>query len=604
MTSTMRPDRLFRGVYAWLFCLMFSLPMLAQAPPSADTFVSSATPKTNYGPSITLIVGQGSTAYIQFNLAGVPTGATVSKAMLRLYVDSVLTSGSFDVYQLNGSWSESKLTYNTPPPALGTSATGGHPISITSASFNQFLLIDITSLVQGWVNGTIANNGVALALTGTSGYFSFDSKESLLTGNGPELEIALAGAVGPQGPQGPQGIQGPAGAQGPAGPQGQTGATGATGPAGPQGQMGLTGPQGPQGDVGPQGPAGANGVGFNFRNAFDNSASYAINDVVTHSGSSYVAIAANQGPSNPTPDQNSSAWSLMAQQGAVGAQGTQGPQGQAGAQGPAGPAGPQGQTGATGPAGPSGPQGPMGLTGAQGPQGDTGPEGPAGANGIGFNFRGQFSEDPVYAVNDVVTYNGSSYVAVVANEGEDPPDINPEWTLMAQAGAAGAQGPTGQTGPQGPQGIQGQQGATGAQGPTGATGPQGAQGPTGPQGPAGPSARMYLTGTLQAPLQLHDGPALAVLSQPIVITRFLLIGFSSCSPLGTISIFSLFSGGATLYSLDIPAFGVFPDKADSGPINISVPAGTILGVEVSTQPGCGLFGSTSYVNFSVEYVMQ
>ncbi len=362
MTSTMRPDRLFRGVYAWLFCLMFSLPMLAQAPPSADTFVSSATPKTNYGPSITLIVGQGSTAYIQFNLSGVPTGATVSKAMLRLYVDSVLTSGSFDVYQLNGSWSESKLTYNTPPPALGTSATGGHPISITSASFNQFLLIDITSLVQGWVNGTIANNGVALALTGSTGYFSFDSKESLLTGNGPELEISLAGAVGPQGPQGIQGSAGPQGAQGPAGPQGQTGATGATGPAGPQGQMGLTGPQGPQGDVGPQGPAGANGVGFNFRNAFDNSASYAINDVVSYNGSSYVAIAATN-PGDPTPDLNPN-WSLIAQQGAAGS---------AGAPGATGAPGPQGPAGAQGSQGPAGPQGPPGPPGA--PAGSSCPSG-------------------------------------------------------------------------------------------------------------------------------------------------------------------------------------------------------------------------------------
>jgi len=36
---------------------------------------------------------------------------------------------------------------------------------------------------------TIANNGVALALTTANGLFSFDSKESLLTANGPELEI-------------------------------------------------------------------------------------------------------------------------------------------------------------------------------------------------------------------------------------------------------------------------------------------------------------------------------------------------------------------------------------------------------------------------------
>jgi hypothetical protein len=38
------------------------------------------------------------------------------------------------------------------------------------------------------------NKGVALALvSGSSGVFYFDAKESLLTANGPELEIALSG---------------------------------------------------------------------------------------------------------------------------------------------------------------------------------------------------------------------------------------------------------------------------------------------------------------------------------------------------------------------------------------------------------------------------
>jgi hypothetical protein len=87
---------------------------------------------------------------------------------------------------------------------------------------------------------------------------------------------------------------------------------------------------GPQGDTGPVGPAGEDGIGFNFRNTFDNNASYAVNDVVSYGGSTYVAITTNQGPNNPTPDQNPAAWSLMAQQGATGAAGQNGAPGQAG----------------------------------------------------------------------------------------------------------------------------------------------------------------------------------------------------------------------------------------------------------------------------------
>jgi Collagen triple helix repeat (20 copies) len=357
--------RLIRNAFRCLLWLaLLSLPLLAQAPPSADTFVSSSTPKINYGSTIALAVGPGTTTYVRFNLAGIPAGASISKATLRLYVDAVGKPGNFDVYQLNSGWAENTLTYNTPPPPLGLSVTNGTGVSITTANWNQFLLIDITALAQGWVNGTIPNNGVALALTsGSSGSFSFDSKESLLTGNGPELEIAFnsgtgpQGAQGPAGPVGPQGPKGVAGAVGPTGPTGATGAQGATGlqgAQGPLGPMGLTGAQGLQGVAGPQGAAG---TGFNFRAAFDGSATYAPYDVVSYNGSSYNAKATIN-PGDPAPDVNPN-WSLMAQQGAAGAQG------------------PTGVTGATGATGATGPQGPQGPAGAQGSPGAGG-----GINGI------------------------------------------------------------------------------------------------------------------------------------------------------------------------------------------------------------------------------
>jgi hypothetical protein len=126
-----------------LFALA-SITAIAQAPPSADTFVTSATPNINYGSGIGLIVGPGIETYIQFNLSGIPAGETVSKATLRLYVDAVGKAGGFDVYQLNSSWNENKLTYNTPSPSLGPSATGGSSTAITSNSLNQFVLIDIS----------------------------------------------------------------------------------------------------------------------------------------------------------------------------------------------------------------------------------------------------------------------------------------------------------------------------------------------------------------------------------------------------------------------------------------------------------------------------
>jgi hypothetical protein len=183
----------------------------------------------------------------------------------------------------------------------------------------------------------------------------------LLTGNGPELEIALAGTPGAQGPPGPQGQQGSVGSQGAAGPQGipgpagATGAQGPIGPVGPQGTPGAQGPPGIDGATGAQGAPGAAGQGFAYKSAFDSTASYSPYDVVSFNGSSYVAKSATNA-GDPMPDVNP-AWSVMAQQGAAGAQG---PAGATGPQGPSGSAGAQGQPGSPGP------PGSVGGTGAAG----------------------------------------------------------------------------------------------------------------------------------------------------------------------------------------------------------------------------------------------
>jgi hypothetical protein len=150
--------------------------------------------------------------------------------------------------------------------------------------------------------------------------------------------------------------------------------------------------------------------------------------------------------------------------------------GATGPQGPAGPAGP------TGPQGPAGLSGSTGAPGASGPRGLTvapGAPGPAGANGTSFLFLDAYNQYATYAADNVVTYNGSSYIAIVPN-GPNPsgptPDQNPSWSLMAAGGAIGA------TGPQGPQGAPGPEGITGLMGNPGPAGPAG---PAGPQGPTG-----------------------------------------------------------------------------------------------------------------------
>lgn len=67
-----------------LLILLSADVVLAQAPPSADTMMVSSRPSQNFGSIHIVMVQIGVTSLIQFNLAGVPTNATLRSASLRL----------------------------------------------------------------------------------------------------------------------------------------------------------------------------------------------------------------------------------------------------------------------------------------------------------------------------------------------------------------------------------------------------------------------------------------------------------------------------------------------------------------------------------------
>jgi len=135
---------------------------------------------------------------------------------------------------------------------------------------------------------------------------------------------------------------------------------------------------------------------------------------------------------------------------------------------------------------PAGPQGMQGIQGPPGLQGPTGASGPTGSPGPrGLTWLGDWLEATVYAPDDGVQFEGSSWVALLKNTASKPGTRNANWSLLAQEGEAGPQGPTGA------QGLPGPQGAQGAQGDAGETGPQG---PAGPAGPPGATDGWSLTG--------------------------------------------------------------------------------------------------------------
>lgn len=97
-----------------------------------------------------------------------------------------------------------------------------------------------------------------------------------------------------------------------------------------------------------------------------------------------------------------------------------------------------------GPKGDQGASGRDGMNGRDGKDGRAGRDGRDGKDGRGLNWRGNWTEEQQYYVDDVVNYLGSSYVATQDNKLDYPNRVNNAWDLMAASGAGGARGPSGE----------------------------------------------------------------------------------------------------------------------------------------------------------------
>ncbi len=135
------------------------------------------------------------------------------------------------------------------------------------------------------------------------------------------------------------------------------------------------------GTPGANGTNGVNGQGFTLRGVYAAQTAYAVDDVVTYQGAAYAALVAFT--SGATFD--STKWQVLSAQGAAGTN---------------------------------------------------------GINGLGFNLRGVWAANTAYAVDDVVSYLGSSYAALSAFISTST-FVASNWEVMASAGAAGGTGASG-----------------------------------------------------------------------------------------------------------------------------------------------------------------
>lgn len=161
-----------------------------------DAAISSSIPTNNFGNETYSWVGDFSGTitrlYIQFNLSSVPVNARIVDADLLLYQYFTFGGSDFtiELLKINNSWDESTISWDLQPtrssdPIITSSITAG------VTTWNSW---DIDDLVQGWLDGGIANYGANLKDThetsgNTMAYF-YTSDYTIDTTKRPKLVIS------------------------------------------------------------------------------------------------------------------------------------------------------------------------------------------------------------------------------------------------------------------------------------------------------------------------------------------------------------------------------------------------------------------------------
>lgn len=182
--------RVYAGISVrWFVALLLTCPatpvlsdeQTPLTPSQQDATISQAAPAVNNGTSTTLSTHTATNAnqrsVVQFNVAsaGLNSNTAVKTSTLSLIPTSPLfTSRSQEVHRITGAtdWTETGVTWNTRNGALAWATPGGDfdPTATdtkpsgttagTAVSFNVLSDSTSTNIPQGWVNGTLTNDGL------------------------------------------------------------------------------------------------------------------------------------------------------------------------------------------------------------------------------------------------------------------------------------------------------------------------------------------------------------------------------------------------------------------------------------------------------------
>ena len=135
---------------------------------------------------------------VKFDVSAIPPGTSINSATLNVYYaghwDFPSVSRTITAYRPGSDWSEMAVTWNNAPAP----STAYGSVAVVSDSNWRYVSIDVTNLVRGWLNGSIANYGIMLRGPEGSGsdssWRSFTTREAGLSYT-PKLVVTYPAGV-------------------------------------------------------------------------------------------------------------------------------------------------------------------------------------------------------------------------------------------------------------------------------------------------------------------------------------------------------------------------------------------------------------------------
>jgi TolB protein len=165
---------------------------------TADTSVSMEFPTARNGASNVMYVQyeSGSSqqdSLVRFDLGSIPPGSDVTSAEIELHrQNSWDVNGAITLFAAQSTWSEGSLDWNNHPGYVLPSVESVPGVTGTILTWNSTNLVD---LVQEWIDGATANNGLIIGGSQSGQFFVLHTKEQSGTSLDPSIHVEYSPPV-------------------------------------------------------------------------------------------------------------------------------------------------------------------------------------------------------------------------------------------------------------------------------------------------------------------------------------------------------------------------------------------------------------------------